>query len=59
MELAATWTHKKPILEDIVQIFMSKSGYFNRPQKPFPKVSVIPGMKEWLENEEDAADAEV
>ncbi|KIM73027.1 hypothetical protein PILCRDRAFT_15581 [Piloderma croceum F 1598] len=60
MEVVATWTHKKPILEDIIQVFMSKSGYFNCPQKLFPKVSVIPNMQEWLENGEDAlADADV
>ena len=60
MELAATWTHKKPVLEEIVQVFMSKSGYFNRPRQFFPYISVIPGMKEWLANKEGApATAEV
>jgi hypothetical protein len=54
MELAATWTHKKPVLEDIVQVFMSKSGYHNRPRQFFPYISVVPGMKEWLENKEGA-----
>ncbi|KIM90324.1 hypothetical protein PILCRDRAFT_1642 [Piloderma croceum F 1598] len=44
MELAATWTHKKPVLEEIF----------------FPYISVIPGMKEWLVNKEGApATAEV
>jgi hypothetical protein len=54
MELAATWTHKKPVLEDIVQVFMSKSGYHNRPLQFFPYISVVPGMKEWLANKEGA-----
>jgi len=58
MEVARTWTHKKPTLEDIVEVFMSRSGYFNRPHKLFPKLHVIPDMKKWLENGDDApADA--
>jgi hypothetical protein len=60
MELAATWTHKKPVLEDIVQVFMSKSGYFNCSHQFFPHISVILGMKDWLANKEGApATAEV
>ena len=60
MERSGTWTHKKPTVQDIVEIYMSRSGYFNRPYKFFPKlsvtpgVSVIPGMLEWLEGKEDA-----
>jgi hypothetical protein len=60
MERSGTWTHKKPTVQDIVEIYMSRSGYFNRPHKFFPKlsvtpgVSVIPGMLEWLEGKEDA-----
>ena len=37
MELAGTWTHKKPTLEDIVKVYMSRSGYFNHPKQFFPK----------------------
>jgi hypothetical protein len=60
MEVARTWTHKKPTLEDIVEVFMSRSGYFNRPHKLFPKLHVILDMKKWLENGDDApADVEV
>jgi len=58
MEVAATWTHQKPVLEDIVEVFMSKSGYHNRPRQFFPYISVIPGMKDWLANEEDAPTTE-
>jgi len=60
MEVARTWTYKKPTLEDIVEVFMFRSGYFNHPHKLFPKLHVIPDMKKWLENGDDApADAEV
>ena len=61
MEKAGTWTYdKKPTHEDIVQVFMSRSGYHNHLKRFFPKVDLIPGMREWLMNEEDApADAEV
>jgi hypothetical protein len=51
MELAGTWTHKKPTLEDIVRVYMSRSGYFNRPKQHFPRVHKVPEMKRWLENE--------
>ena len=54
MELAKTWTWKKPTVQDIVEIYMSRSGYFNRPHKFFPRVNLIPGMQEWLENEDGA-----
>jgi hypothetical protein len=54
MELAQTWTWKKPTIQDIVEIYMSRSGYFHRHHKFFPKVSVIPGMEGWLRNEEGA-----
>ena len=60
MEVAGTWNHKKPILKDLVKVFMSRAGYFGCPHKYFSKVSIIPNMKKWLENEEDAhADVEV
>jgi hypothetical protein len=54
MEVARTWTHKKPTVTDIAGIYMSRSGYFNRPHKFFPKVNLLSGMQEWLENKEDA-----
>ena len=53
MELAGTWTHKKPTLEDIVRVYMSRSGYFNCPKQHFPRVHLIPEMKRWLENAKD------
>jgi hypothetical protein len=52
MELAGTWTHKKPTLQDIVGVFMSRSGYFNCPKQYFPRVHIVPQMKKWLENED-------
>jgi len=60
MERSATWTHKKPTVQEIVEIYMSRSGYFNRSHKFFPRVSVtpgvsvIPGMLEWLEGKDGA-----
>jgi len=54
MERGGTWTHQKPTVQDIVEIYMSRSGYFHRPGKFFPRVSVIPGMEGWLKNEEGA-----
>jgi hypothetical protein len=53
MELGGTWTHKKPTLEDIVKVYMSRSGYFNRPKQHFPRVHMVPEMKRWLENAKD------
>jgi hypothetical protein len=59
MELDAKWTHKKPTLQDIVEVFMSRSGYFNRPKQFFPRVHHVPEMKKWLENEdEDLSDTD-
>jgi hypothetical protein len=54
MELAKTWTWKKPTVQDIAEVYMSKSGYFNRSHKFFPSAHLIPGMQEWLENEDGA-----
>jgi hypothetical protein len=45
MELARTWTHKKPTLEDIVKVYMYRSGYFNCPKQFFPRVHLVPEMK--------------
>jgi hypothetical protein len=61
MEKGGTWPyHRKPSHDDIIEVFMSRSGYRNRPKRFFPKVDLIPGMKQWLMNEGDAApDAEV
>jgi hypothetical protein len=47
MERAATWTHKKPTVQDIVEIYMSRSGYFNRPHKFFPKVQTVSSQECW------------
>ena len=54
MEVARTWTHKKPTVTDIAEIYMSRSGYFNRPGKFFPRVHLLPGMEKWLENKDGA-----
>ena len=60
MELARTWIHKKPTLEDIAKVYMSRSGYFNRPKQFFPRVHLVPEMKKWLENkDEDLSDIDV
>jgi len=60
MEVTGKWTQKKPTLQDIVEVFMSRSGYFNRPKKYFPRVHLVPEMKKWLENEdEDLSDTDV
>jgi len=40
MERSATWYPKKPTVQEIVEIYMSRSGYFNRSHKFFPRVSV-------------------
>jgi hypothetical protein len=50
MELAETWTHKKPTLQDIVKVYMSRSGYFNRPKQYFPRIHHVPEIRKWLEN---------
>ena len=54
MERAAAWTHAKPTVEDIARVFMSRSGYFNRPRQLFPRVKHVPEMLKWLEGGEDA-----
>ena len=33
---------------------MSRSGYFNRPHKLFPRVVDVPEMRKWLEGRKDA-----
>jgi hypothetical protein len=59
LESDAQWNHKKPTLQDIVEVFMSRSGYFNRPKQFFPRVHHFPAMKKWLENEDkDLSDTE-
>jgi len=45
MELASTWTWKKPTVQDIVEVYMSRSGYFNHSHKFFPRAHIIPGME--------------
>jgi hypothetical protein len=54
MERAATWTHQKPTVGDIAEVFMSKSGYFHRPHQLFPKVVDGSEMQKWLEDGEEA-----
>jgi hypothetical protein len=58
MELAETWTHKKPTLQDIVRVYMSRSGYFSRPNQCFPRVHHVPEIKKWLENKVDGPSEE-
>ena len=61
MEEAGTWTHPtKPTVQDIAEVFMSRSGYFNRPRMWFPKVELaLPEMKKWLEGGKDAPEQSV
>ena len=60
MERAATWTHQKPTVGDIAEVFMSRSGYFNCPHLLFPKVELaLPEMKKCLEGGEDAPEQNV
>ena len=55
MEKEGTWTYPKPTVQDIAEVFMSRSGYFNRPRVLFPRVEVeLPEMLQWLEGGEDA-----
>ena len=55
LEKLGKWTYyKKPSHDDIIEVFMSRSGYHNHPKRFFPRVDHIPGMKDWLMNEKDA-----
>ena len=54
MERAGTWTHQKPTVGDIAEVFMSKSGYFHRPHQLFPKVVDGSEMQKWLKGGEEA-----
>ena len=54
MERAGTWTHQKPTVGDIAEVFMSKSGYFHRPHQLFPKIVDGSKMQQWLEGGEEA-----
>jgi len=54
MERGGTWTHQKPTVGDIAEVFMSKSGYFHRPHQLFPKVVDGSEMQKWLEGGEEA-----
>jgi hypothetical protein len=59
-ERAGTWNHPKPTVQDIAEVFMSRSGYFNRPRLLFPKVELaLPEMKKWLEGKKDAPEQNV
>jgi len=54
MERAATWTHQKPTIGDIAEVFMSRSGYFHCPSQLFPKLVDGSEIKKWLEDGEEA-----
>ena len=54
MERAGTWTHQKPTVGDIAEVFMSKSGYFHHPHQLFPKVVDGSEMQKWLKGGEEA-----
>src|SRR5258705_55177 len=54
MERGGTWTHQKPTVGDIAEVFMSKSGYIHRPHQLFPKVVDGSEMQKWLKGGEEA-----
>jgi hypothetical protein len=59
MEQAATWVHPKPTLQDIIEVFQSRSGYFKHSRQLFPRVENLPQMKLWLEGGEDAPEEKI
>ena len=59
MERAGTWTHQKPTVGDIAEVFMCRSGYFHRPNQLFPQVKEGSQMEKWLEGGEEAPEESV
>ena len=59
MERGGTWTHQKPTVGDIAEVFMSRSGYFHRPNQLFPQVKEGSQMEKWLEGGEEAPEESV
>src|ERR1700683_2200127 len=47
---SGTWTHQTVTNDDIIEIFMSKSAYFQNHSKVFTMVDRHPQMKMWLLN---------
>lgn len=45
---------KRYTLNDIIQLFMSPSAYYNNSHKIFSKLGSYPEMEKWLQNDEDA-----
>lgn len=54
MVTSGTWTHKVATNDDIIEIFMSKSAYFQNHSKVFSMVHRYPPMQKWLGNGDDA-----
>jgi hypothetical protein len=49
-----TWTHRIVANEDIIEIFMSTSAYFQNHSKVFTMVDRYPQMEKWLLNAPDS-----
>jgi hypothetical protein len=54
MYLAGTWKHKTPSNDDVIEVFMGKSSYFQYHCTIFPMVNRYPAMEKWLLNASDA-----
>ncbi|TFK36080.1 hypothetical protein BDQ12DRAFT_725381 [Crucibulum laeve] len=57
---AGNWpaAYKAATHTDVVELFVSKTSWYDYYKPNFPKVSKFPLMEEWLENEEDRPDDE-
>src|ERR1700677_2146823 len=62
MSASGTWKHNHTN-DDVVEVFVSKSVYFESHSKIFPLLDHYPAMKEWLEKveavEADGTEADV
>lgn len=48
------WKLEKPGVQQVIEIFVSKTSYFSNYHKTFPLISNYPQMQQWLEGGEDA-----
>jgi hypothetical protein len=55
MKRNGTWTLAgKLSMEDLIEIFVSKSAWYDKYMKLFPRALKYPSLKKWLENGDDA-----
>lgn len=54
MHIAGTCTQKMPTLDNIIEMFMSKSSYFKNQKHVFSKVANFPQAEKWLLSGDDA-----